>query len=373
MISVRMSSLALPRRGINPWLALVVLSCASTSATRSAGQSASRTEFDPATQSHVQVVGQPTTSADGQTSWILEQDVRRTPKIAGMNAALPPHIERRMNYAFDLAQRGATYSAATEFQAVLGLCALELDSRSGGSTHREALRQGLIALDEADQFGGEQVDWRDSADVRRIADGHTTPVLNQAGQAQIDSIQAVQAYYSFAEQRLAYACQGLPGASMAFYGLGRTITVPGMRVAHATGKAALYHRIALTIAPQNVLAANELGVLLAQHGELEGAEKLLQYCVAVEPSPQSYRNLSIVYAQKGDQRSSQAAQAAGEVIATRKRNQAEANAAATLAAQSSTGVSEAEADAEKPQALEKFQEFLTKFQASSLVPKVFRR
>jgi tetratricopeptide (TPR) repeat protein len=373
MFAIQSTSIVCHRRGFNPWLALMVLGCATTSAAKPANPESLSADADPAAQRHVQVLGDPTTSSDGQTSWIIEQDARRTPKIAGMQAQLPPHIERRLNYAFDLAQRGATYSATTEFQAVLGLCALELDARNGGANHREALREGLIALDEADQFGGEQVDWRDSADVRRVAVGHVTPVLNQPGQPPVDSIQAVQAYYAFAEQRLAFACEGLPGASMAYYGLGRTITVPGMRVAHATGKAALYHRVALTVSPQNVLSANELGVLLAQHGELEGAEKLLQYCVAIEPSPQSYRNLSAVYAQKGDQRSSQAALAAGESIAARERSLAASGTSASGSAQLSNSVSGQEEEAQKPQAIEKFQQFLAKFQTSTFVPKVFRR
>jgi tetratricopeptide (TPR) repeat protein len=343
-----------------------------TSAVRAANREALPTDNGPAAPQNVQIIGSQTTSEDGQTSsWILEPQARRIPKIAGLDSRLPPHIERRMNYAFDLAQRGATYSATSEFQAVLGLCALELDERDNGMSHREALRQGLIALDEADQFGGDQVDWRDSADVRRIAVGHTTPVLNQPGQPPIDSIQAVQAYYAFAEQRLAYSCQGLPGASMAFYGLGRTITVPGMRVAHATGKAALYHRVALTVAPQNVLAANELGVLLAQHGELEGAEKLLQYCVAVEPTPAAYRNLSIVYAQKGDQTSSQSALAAGDAIAARQR--AEAGSPSAAIAQNSRNANEAEEATQKTGVLEKFSAYLSKFQIAPLVPNIFRR
>ena len=168
----------------------------------------------------------------------------RIPKIAGLDPQLPPHIERRLSYAFDLAQRGAPYTADSEFRAVLGLCALEMDAREGGTARREALREGLVALQEADQFGGDQVDWRDAADVRTIASGHATPVLANAQQP-VDSIQAVQAYYLFAEQRLNTACQGLPGASLAFYGLGRTIVLPGTRIAHASGKAALFQRVAL--------------------------------------------------------------------------------------------------------------------------------
>jgi hypothetical protein len=372
MIAIRTST-ARFRRVTNPLVAVLVLGCATTSATQAADRTAPPINHDPAVPRNVQVIGSPSTSGDGQTSWILEPEVRRIPKNACSDTPLPPHIERRMDYAFDLAQRGATYSAISEFQAVLGLCALELDSRDGSTSHRDALRQGLIALDEADQFGGEQVDWRDSADVRRVAVGHITPVLNQPGQPQVDSIQAVQAYYAYAEQRLAYACQGLPGASMAFYGLGRTITVPGMHVAHCTGKAALYHRVALTVSPRNVLSANELGVLLAQHGELDGAEQLLQYCVAIEPSPGAYRNLSAVYARKGDQRSSQAALAAGEAAAARERNLAATGSAPSAVAQNQMSSNGQDDAAEKLNVLEKFHVYVAKFQVSQVIPKIFRR
>ena len=67
----------------------------------------------------------------------------RIPKIAGLDRQLPPHIEQRLSRAFDLAQRGATYSANIEFREVLSLCALELDSREGTTSHREAMRQRI--------------------------------------------------------------------------------------------------------------------------------------------------------------------------------------------------------------------------------------
>ncbi|MEX2315997.1 MAG: hypothetical protein WD669_02525 [Pirellulales bacterium] len=271
-------------------------------------------EIDPAAQ-RVQAVALESTGGDGQTSWIIEPDVLRIPKIAGLDSQLPPHIERRLSYAYDLAQRGATYSANAEFRSVLGLCALEVDARNAGTSHREALREGLIALDEADEFGGDQINWRDSADVRRAAAGHLTPVLSQNGQSPVDSIQAVQAYYAFAEERLAYACDGLPAASLAFYGLGRTFVVPGTQTTNAAGKAALLQRVALKVAPQNVLAGNELGVLLAQHGQLDDAEKQFRQCVATNATPETWRNLSVVYARKGNAEASRAALAAGESLA----------------------------------------------------------
>lgn len=320
-----------------------------------------------ATQRSVQAIQLPTTGTSGETSWIIEPEVPRIPKVVGLDLHLPPHVERRLGYAFDLAQRGAPYTAEAEFRAVLGLCALELDSREGGTARREALRDGLLALQEADQFGGDQVDWRDAADVRPLALGHVTPVLVDA-QRPVDSIQAVQLYYSFAEQKLTNACQGLPGASMAFYGLGRTIVLPGSRIPHANGKAALYQRISLAIAPQNLLAANELGVLLAQHGQLVDAERIFQQCVATDASPETWRNLAVVYARQGNESASRSAMAAGEALAAEKRR----HQASQIAAATPFGENGA-AQPTDSQEQDKKSNFLSKFNLTPKLPSVFRR
>jgi hypothetical protein len=322
--------------------------------------------IDPAVHRTVQAIQMPSTGAEGQTSWLIEPEVPRIPQVAGLDLQLPPHVERRLGHAFDLAQRGAPYTAEAEFRAVLGLCALELDAREGGGTaRREALRDGLVALQEADQFGGDQVDWRDAADVRSVASAHVTPVLAGA-QRPVDSIEAVQAYYSYAEYKLTSACQGLTGASLAYYGLGRTIVLPGTRLSHANGKAALYQRIALAIAPQNLLAANELGVLLAQHGQLADAEKIFQQCVATDATPETWRNLAVVYARQGNDQASRSAMAAGEALAAERQR----HIASQIAA--STPIAGSEADAANPEE-EKKPSFLSKFNLTPKLPSMFRR
>ena len=348
-------------RRIGPLIAWAAIGCA-TSWTPGEVQGQ---PIDPAAHRSVQAIQVPANGADGQMSWIIEPEVPRIPKIAGLDPLLPPHVERRLGYAFDLAQRGAPYTAEAEFRAVLGLCALELDSREGGTVRREALRDGLVALQEADQFGGDQVDWRDAADVRPIASAHVTPVLVGV-QRPVDSIEAVQAYYLFAEHKLTAACQGLPGASLAYYGLGRTIVLPGTRLPHANGKAALYQRIALAIAPQNLLAANELGVLLAQHGQLADAEKIFQQCVATDATPETWRNLAVVYARQGNDQASRSAMAAGEALAAEKRRHEASQIAATAAMRMASRQRPNPEEEKKPS-------FLSKFNLTPKLPSVFRR
>ena len=120
------------------WLPFAILAAfASANSQSSFGQSADAAMTDPAVQRPVHAVAVPSTNVDSQTSWTIEPEVPRIPKIPGLEPNLPPHIERRLSYAFDLAQRGATYSANAEFQVVIGLCALEVDSRTGGTSHRD--------------------------------------------------------------------------------------------------------------------------------------------------------------------------------------------------------------------------------------------
>lgn len=279
---------------------------------------------DSATLSNVQAIALQSTGNDGQTSWIIEPDAPRIPNVATLDEKLPPHIERRLSYAFDLAQRGAVFTAGAEFRSVLGLFALELDARDGGTAHRSALREGFLALDEADDFSGKEVDWRNSADVRHLAGGHITPLLRDK-ETPVDAISAVQSYYAFAETRLAFACQEMPGSSLAFYGLGRTVTDQGADVPHATGKGTVLQRVALRIAPDNVLAGNELGVLLARHGHLNEAEHVFKQCIARDARPEAWRNLSIVYARNGNQSASLAAMEQSESLASKNRQIAQAS------------------------------------------------
>ncbi|HVT28168.1 MAG TPA: hypothetical protein VHE81_09140, partial [Lacipirellulaceae bacterium] len=281
---------------------------------------------DPASRRAVHARELPSTSVSDQTSWIIEPDVPRVPKIPGVDTQLPPNIERQLGYGFNLAQRGALYSSNSEFRAVIGLCALELDSRTGGTAHRDALREGFIALEEADDFGGEQLDWHESSDVRHVAADHVTSVLNGETRP-VDAIEAVQRYYAFAQARLTASCKELPGASLAFYGLARTYVEPGMHTAHAAAKAVLLHRVALEIAPQNVLARNELGVLLAQHGQFAESEQLFRQCIATSPRPESWQNLSVVYAHEGDLTDSRAALAASQALKAVRNGNAMANTA----------------------------------------------
>lgn len=310
-----------------------------------------------ASGSQVRAVELPSASNDGQQTWLVEQNRQRVPEIRGASERLPYHIEKRLEYAFDLAQRGATYTATDEFKAVLRLCAQELDARENGTRCREALSAGWLAIQEADEFTYSQQSLRDSLDVRRLAVGHATPGVKDAP-APVGAAEAIQRYYTYAEQQLAGACKGLPRSSVAFYGLGRVYSTPGREVLNPRGKAALLHRTALDVAPQNSLAANELGVLLAQHGQLDIAQALFHHALETGETSQTWRNLAVVYERKGDMPSSRTALASAERI--------DAQSHAALAAREAQRQRQAEQSASDDDDKSKSPGFIAQFQSLRL-------
>lgn len=216
---------------------------------------------------------------------------------------LPHQIERRIGYAFDLANRGAMFAATTEFRAVLEQCALELDARDGGTRRRAALREGLIALEEADDFANGDSSEQNPAEIQTIAARHSTWVLHAAHPQSIDPPQAARKYFEFAEDRLKFACEGMPPASLACYGLGQAMADPRIRAAHALEKATVLQRAALHIAPQNVMAGKELSALLFQQSRFDESKLIAQQSDAMAARPEAWKSPSAAYALEREQSS----------------------------------------------------------------------
>ena len=238
-------------------------------------------------------------TADGQTSWQIEPVASWIPQVPGVSGDVPPHIQEGLKYAFDLAQRGATYSAQVEFQSVLDMCAAELDAKEGGTSRRTALREGLTAIEEADDFVRGQSVTDGSVDVTRIASSHRTPLQKQLATQSMNSRAAVQSYYEFAEERLTTAYQGMPYATLALYGLGRTSAALDDTSPQSALKSMFMHHVALRVNPANSLAANELGVLLAHNGHYQEAEQVLRQGADSHATPEIWQNLAVVCDQLG--------------------------------------------------------------------------
>jgi Tfp pilus assembly protein PilF len=70
----------------------------------------------------------------------------------------------------------------------------------------------------------------------------------------------------------------------------------------------VFHQAAMSADPQNYLAANELGVLLAKYDQYEEAKRFLLRSLQARPSSQAWHNLATVHERLGETDLAQRAQ-----------------------------------------------------------------
>lgn len=203
-----------------------------------------------------------------------------------------------------LADRGAYFSARSEFIQALRVITQALDTQSQQTVHSQALAEGLRALQEANDFAPQGSRLEADLDLRSIVASHRTPVLKGADLAELTPLVALQQYYTFAQQRLALAGGGQSAASQALYGVGRLAIVlaersPDERRLHAPKAMALFHA-ALANDANNWRAAHELGVLYAQFGQLPEAKRLLLQSATLRPRKETWQNLAVVHDRLGE-------------------------------------------------------------------------
>lgn len=212
---------------------------------------------------------------------------------------------------FELAGKLAYFSARTEFIKSLRMLSEALDTEGGTHVHGDALAAGLLALEESDEFVPRGANLEADIDVAILVDGHNTPVLKDGEDASISPLEARQRYYTYAQQQLATSIENEVAGSMALYGMGKLYTalseVRGATPPAAESKAVVFHQAALMAVPQNAMAANEMGVLLAKLGRLEPAREMLRHSLRVAPLPATWHNLSVVHARLGERELAQLA------------------------------------------------------------------
>jgi hypothetical protein len=129
-------------------------------------------------------------------------------------------------------------------------------------------------------------------------------VLKNVDTALLTRAEALQRYHSYATEQLAFAGDHSPLASSALYGLGRaeSIATAGAGVRNPLGgpNAMALFQAALIVNPQNYMASNELGVLLARYGDLDAAEIQLVHSISIKPQVETWHNLAAVYRRQGE-------------------------------------------------------------------------
>lgn len=218
------------------------------------------------------------------------------------------HIE----YGKSLSRRGSSYSAQQEFYAALRIIASSNDSQTGTNHYSLALAEAALAMKEARDFVGTDLESEAFLSVASTVDTHLSKIINQADLDQISPRQAIQQYFQFAQDHLDQAGGRNVVSAEAFCCLGKLHT--SMRQSESSlgamevAKAIAFHRAALLSDPNNSRSANELGVLMAKIGQLDSAVALFQQSLMKNQTPQTWKNLAKTHQQKGELELAKAAQ-----------------------------------------------------------------
>jgi tetratricopeptide (TPR) repeat protein len=213
-------------------------------------------------------------------------------------------VDEFVRRGFELGERGALFSARAEFIGALRLLSEALDADMQSELHSRALSAGLTALRESESFIVRRGSDKGDLDVSFLVKSHSTPVLKDDSLGKMTPLAALQRYYTYAQEQLAAAAGREMSGSMALYGLGRITTV-----SRASGKATqmetvaramVWQQAALLADPLNFRAANELGVLVAETGDLQRAKQLLLQSLASSNQPTTWKNLAAVHQDLGE-------------------------------------------------------------------------
>ena len=237
--------------------------------------------------------------------------------------AVAQRAEQTARRGFNLAQRGAMFSARAQFVESLRILAQSLDEQRSTTAHTKALSAGLRALEEVNDLIPRDNGLDTDLNLKLIVDAHRTPVLKDRNLAEVTPADAQRLYLTYAQEQLAAAAGDQSVASLALHGLGKICVAPaemhGPREQIAEAKAGTLYQAALIVEPHNFLAANELGVLLTRYGRLKEARTIFEQAVAVSDAPTTWRNLAAVCERLGD--TTKASDAREEVVAAATRLQ----------------------------------------------------
>jgi tetratricopeptide (TPR) repeat protein len=229
--------------------------------------------------------------ANGDPSANVEPPIPYTPTVAELSQQLLPAVRQ----AYGMAQRGALYAAQEQFVQILQRIAQAKDTEAGTDEHSRALAAGLRALDEADDFMPTGVQLEAELNVEVVASSHRTPVFDRDPPKLPHD--AVALYHRYAEEQLGKSVAGERAGSMALYGLGKIhnrLANESESELRQQRKALAMFRAALVAGPDNYLAANEIGVLLARSGHSAEAATMFRQAIDVMPSSVGYHNLASV-------------------------------------------------------------------------------
>lgn len=214
------------------------------------------------------------------------------------------------------ASRGGLYSARHELEVSLSILSQALDTHYGTNAFTQCYRQGLLAMEEAGDFSRAPTTQR-TIDVALTVSQHRCGVLSAKDAQGLTPVSAARKYYAYAQEHLAASAGGAPVAAHALFGLGKLYM--GMCQTEVDAerlygpRAMMMHQTALVVDGSYYLAANELGVLLAQFGRHREARDIFKYGLTIRSTPEMWNNLADVHDRLGEGEFARLARAEGHL------------------------------------------------------------
>jgi tetratricopeptide (TPR) repeat protein len=242
----------------------------------------------------------------------------------------------RVRHGFELAGKGAYFAARAEFVAALRLLAQGLDAEYQTNVHSQSLAAALTALQEAEDFIPKGSHLEADLDVPGLIGRHRTPVLKDVDTRTVSPMLALRCYFTFAQEQFAAAARHEVAGSMALHAMGKLHAAYArhktIRVGAAEPKAMTFYQAAMLVFPRNYMAANDLGVLLAQAGAWPEARAAFEHSLSICRQSAGWQNLAVVCQQLGQ---TELARRANWQAETTRRAEAARAAGVSVAAQQS--------------------------------------
>ena len=225
---------------------------------------------------------------------------------------IAPQAQAHIDYALNLAERGAVQSAQAEFIIALDLIAdaLDADTRNATRAHARAVQAGLTAIEETKDFVPADTPHNVAINLAQLAATHQTPVLKNVDVTHMTRAELLQRYHSYATQQLAFAGGRSAIASSALYGLGRAecVTMAGASARNPLGRTQCYG----SVSSRPIRRSAKLhGFERARrsHGALRRLGRCrwpTEHSVSIKPQVETWHNLATVYRRMGQTRKGRA-------------------------------------------------------------------
>ena len=234
---------------------------------------------------------EPTRSVDPMTYFRPLEQPMLSPRRA--NPQIESKAREKIQYGQSLARRRAYFAAREELIRALLLIASSYNSDTNSSAYSERLAQGLIAIDELEDFTRVS----NAQQMQQKILSHKIRLIDPQDIATTSPTQAIMLYSTFAQTQIEQAIGSSAAGSEALHALGKLESI----VPETNGnqiKTLVFYQAASKINPANTVCGNDLGVLLFEMGRLEESEHALIATLSSAQTELTWNNLALVHGQR---------------------------------------------------------------------------